>query len=168
MSNNKRIILFSQLQAGSLPYLSRETYDYLNTDQKALEICVETTNHMQASLKAFKKGITAFTGLDDHISFVTLRDPGQINQWFHSQSEVSIVTKSGKISITPQNYINLMESLQPDIFHMLCDGDTSENCSKKRVQNATKRSAAFFVDCMEQLKVSESLKKSMVIGMRLI
>lgn len=153
------------LQAGSIPHLSREVYDCLNVDQKALEITVETTNQMHASLKAFKKGITAFTGLADHISFVTLRDPGTVNQWFHSQTEVSIVSRSGKMSLTPQGYVELMESLQPDIFHTLCDGDTSENCAKKRVQNATRRTATFFAACMEQVKTSEALGKSMVIGM---
>lgn len=119
---------------------------------------------MERSLKLFKKGIAAFAGLEDHISFVTLRDPGTTNQWFHSQTDVSLVSKKGKIAVSPQQFVNVMEALQPDIFHTLCDGDTSDGCSKKRVINAVSRTQRFFEECLEGLKSSEVLKKAMLIG----
>lgn len=151
-------------QAGSIPHLSKEVYDYLQNEQKALEICVETTFAMEQSLKVFKKGIAAFAGLDDHISFITLRDPGSTNKWFHSQTDVSLISKKGKISMSPPQFVNLMEAMQPDIFHTLCDGDTSDGCSKKRIINAVNRTQRFFQECLEGLKSSEVLKKAMLIG----
>lgn len=154
----------SNQQAGSLPHLSREVYDYLNNDQKAIQVPLENTIHMASSLRAFKKGLAAFTALDDHITFATLRDTGIQYQWFHSQSDVSIITKSGKVSLTPDQYMDAMEALQPDIFHTLCDGDTSDGCAKKRILNAVHRTGKFFEGCIERYNTSEVLNKSLLIG----
>lgn len=119
---------------------------------------------MAESLKTFQKGISAFTGLDDHITFVTLRDSGITNQWFHSRTDVALFSKKGKISVSPQQFVSLLEGLRPDIFHTLCDGDTSEGCAKKRVFNAVERTKSFFEECLKISATSEVLKETILIG----
>lgn len=147
-----------------MPHLSREVYDYLNNQQKALEFSVENTVHMNDSLRAYKRGLASFSAFDDHITFATLRDTGTIYKWFHSQEDVSIITKAGKIALNAQQYMDTIELIKPDIFHTLCDGDTSENCAKKRIHNAANRTRTFLEACVERFKTSEALKDSLLIG----
>lgn len=119
---------------------------------------------MEESLKEFRNGITKFAGLDGMVSFVTLKDPGTSNPSFHSKTDISIMSKSGKASVTAQKYMDLMECFQPDIFHTLCDGDTNMSSGKKRVINAVNRTESFFDECLERYKQSDVLRNSLLIG----
>lgn len=130
-----------------------------------IEISLENTNHMEEAVKLFGKGIAAFAGLEHALSVVTLKDPAVSNPSYHNRESISIIPRGGKTTITPEKYMDFIENFQPDIFHALSDGDTSESCAKKRIINAIDRTEYFFDKCLERYKNSPILTNSMLLGM---
>lgn len=153
------------MQVGSVPHISREVFDLLTTEQQGIQVSVETTSALADAVNQFQKGIAAFAALDHTFSFVTLKDSGTVNTSpQHSRNSVEIATRAGKTSITPQKYIEIVESFKPDIFHALCDGDTNETSAIKRIFNAVTRTDTFFKECAELYKQSTILTDTMFIG----
>lgn len=152
------------MQAASVPHIGREVFDMFLTEKQGVSISIETTSLMHEAIKVFQKGITAFAGLEHTMSLVTLKDTGVSSTAYYNRDSVSIATRSGKEIITPQKYMDLIEMFKPDMFHTLCDGDTSESCGNKRIYNAVNRTESFFHQCVEWYKASTSLSDSMLIG----
>lgn len=119
---------------------------------------------MQEAAAQFQKGIASFAGFDNAITFVTLTDPAISNTSFNTKSSVSILPRTGKVSVTSELYMKYIESFKPDLFHTLCDGDTSDGCSRKRLLNANNRTQVYFRECLEHYQKSEQLTNSMLIG----
>lgn len=137
----------------------------LTTEQQGIQVSVETTSALTEAVSQFQKGIAAFAALEHTFSFVTLKDTGLVNTSpQHSRNAVEISTRAGKSSITPQKYIEIVESFQPDIFHALCDGDTSETSAIKRLFNAVTRTDTFFKECAALYKQSTILAEAMFIA----
>lgn len=129
-----------------------------------MEIPIENTHQMLEATTQFQKGIASFAGLENTISFATLKDPAVTNTSFHTKTAVSILPRTGKVAMTSDSYMKYIESFKPDIFHTLSDGDTNENCGKKRIINANNRSEIFFKECLEYYQNCSNLSESMLIG----
>lgn len=129
---------------------------------------IGTTSALAEVVNQFQKGIAAFAGLDHTFSFVTLKDTGTITESHYSRESINIITRNGKISFTPENYMKIIESFKPDFFHTLCDGDTNDESGNKRIYNAVNRTYAFFKKCAELYKASATLADSIFVGKRLI
>lgn len=157
----------SILQAASIPFLSREVFSYLSIDNLAFEIPIETTHHMQKSLCAHRHGIVSFASLDSNgLSVATVKNTGEISpSGHHERDKLSLFTKSGRKTISPDEYMDLIESHRPDIFHTLCDGDTNAECSKKRVLKSVERTESFFEICLKRYQANDTLQKAILIGM---
>lgn len=69
----KTPLLLLSTKGGSLPFLSRETFETLNIPRAAIQINLSNTVSMENALKVFKKGISEFGGLGDCLTFVTLK-----------------------------------------------------------------------------------------------
>lgn len=76
----------------------------LTTEKQGIQVSIETTKSVEEALKQFQKGITAFAGLDHTFSLVTLKDTGATTVSHYSRNTVAILTRAGKISITPEKY----------------------------------------------------------------
>lgn len=137
----------------------------LTTEQQAIQISVETTSALADAVQQFQKGIAAFAALDHTVSFVTLKDTGTVNASPHlSRNSVEISTRAGKSLITPQKYMDIIESFRPDIFHALCDGGTNETSAVKRIFNSVTRTDTFFKECAALYKQSTILADTMFIA----
>lgn len=137
----------------------------LTTEQQAIQISVETTSALADAVQQFQKGIAAFAALDHTVSFVTLKDTGTVNASpQHSRNSVEISTRAGKSLITPQKYMDIIESFRPDIFHALCDGGTNETSAVKRIFNSVTRTDTFFRECAALYKQSTILADTMFIA----
>lgn len=147
-----------------MPHIGREAFDMITEGKQGISISIETTSLMADALKVFQKGIASFAGLDHTFSLVTLKDSGHTNPSYYNRDSVAILTRSGKETITPEKYMDLIESFKPDFFHVLCDGDTPESCGNKRIFNAVNRTECFFNQCVERYKASPSLVSSTLIG----
>lgn len=140
-------------------------FDLLTTEQQGIQISVETTSALADAVNQFQKGVAAFAALEHSFNFVTLKDTGAVNvSPQHSRNSVEISTRAGKSSITPQKYIEIIESFRPDIFHALCDGDTNETSAVKRVFNSVTRTDTFFKECATLYKQSTVLADTMFIA----
>lgn len=144
--------------------MSRETFDLITNEKQGIQVSVETTSSLGEVVNLSKKGITAFSALDHTFSFVTLKDTGATTIAQYSRSSVVITSRAGKIPIAPDDYMDLIESFKPDIFHTLCDGDTQEDCGNKRMINAVNRTESFFGTCAAIYETKSSLAESMLIG----
>lgn len=147
-----------------MPHISREVFDMISTDQQAIQYSMETTYFMTDGVKSHQKGISSFVGLDNTLSFLSLRDTGSTKPPHFSRDSVAIITRNGKITITPEKYMEIVSTFKPDLFHTLCDGETNEQSGNKRNFNAVYRSKAFFQQCADRYKASASLSDSLLLG----
>jgi len=51
--------------------------------------------------------------------------------------------------------MDIIEAFQPDMYQVLCDGDTDSMSSKRRVQKSIDRSFTFFERCIKRHEKSE-------------
>jgi queuine/archaeosine tRNA-ribosyltransferase len=51
--------------------------------------------------------------------------------------------------------MDIIEAFQPDMYQVLCDGDTNTTSSKRRVQKSIDRSITFFERCLKRHEKSE-------------
>lgn len=120
---------------------------------------------MEEAVKEYKKGIGSFAGLNNFLSFFTLKDPSETApSGFHEKESVPIFTRAGKVNTTAERYMDVVEAFQPDFYHNLCDGDTRIDSATKRVLRSFERTNEFLKKCIERHRTSENLKNSMFIG----
>lgn len=121
---------------------------------------------MEDALKVFeKKTLSEFVGLKECLTFITLKNSSESSHaGSHEKGSVPIFKKSGKLNITSQRYMNLIEAFKPDFFTILADGDTNENSSKKRVTKSVERSQEFFEECLLVRNSSKSLQEIFMIA----
>lgn len=46
--------------------------------------------------------------------------------------------------------MDMMEAFRPDMYHVLCDGDTSVESSRKRAHKAVDVTTKMFTECLER------------------
>lgn len=134
---------------------------------QTIELSIETTYHMENALSIYKKGIASFANFNANtLTYITVKNVGEISpSGHHEKDKLSLFTKAGRRILSPDDYMNQIELHQPDIFHTLCDGDTNQNCSKKRIIKSVERSENFFEACLKRYRTSDILKNSMLIGL---
>uniref|UniRef100_A0A336M3I6 Queuine tRNA-ribosyltransferase accessory subunit 2 n=1 Tax=Culicoides sonorensis TaxID=179676 RepID=A0A336M3I6_CULSO len=153
-------------RGASFPHMSREVLELSNFDiNLPIQIPLTSTFHMHEALKVLKQPITSFSALPERPSFIVFNDPAEETRTGHNDKEsMALFTRNGKVPITCEKYMEIVETFQPDFFHVLCDGVTPHDCSKKRVIKAVDKSMKFFDDCLEKFKKSEQLKQSFLIA----
>lgn len=161
-------ILLQHTKSAIIPYLSKEVFNYITTEPQAYSICVDSTIHMSDALSQQQKGISSFSGLGSNcITFLAVKNPSEVcKPGYHEKDLVSIFTRTGRKTISANQYMDLVHSHQPDIFLALCDGDTNESSSNKRTIKSAERTKEFFDHCLERYRNSGELKNhSMFVGM---
>lgn len=120
---------------------------------------------MKNAVNFSKKNIAAYAGLaDDNLICMSVKNSAEIcTTGHHEKGSLPIFTRTGRKNITPEEYMDIVEACQPDMFHALCDGDTQEHCSNKRAIKAVERTDNFSKCCIERHKNSDRLKNSMLI-----
>jgi queuine tRNA-ribosyltransferase subunit QTRTD1 len=119
---------------------------------------------MANALKLYKKGISEFIGLKDCLTFVTIKNSSeQTISGHHEKGSLPIYKKSGKMFVTPEDYMTFVKVSMPDFFVTLADGDTWMECSKKRTIKSNERSNEMFDDCIKYQQ-DFSVDESKMIG----
>lgn len=124
---------------------------------------------MNEALSQYKKGITAYSGLgSDCISFLTIKNPSEVykvSDHGDPKDKLSIYTRTGKRTISVDQYMDLVNSHRPDIFHAFCDGDTNADSTNRRMIKSAERTKVFFKGCLERYQNSTELKsQSLFVG----
>ncbi|KAJ6636688.1 Queuine tRNA-ribosyltransferase accessory subunit 2 [Pseudolycoriella hygida] len=155
-------MLLQYTKCAIVPYLSKEVFNYVTTDAQGYSICLDTTINMVDALSAYRKGIASFSGIgSDGISFLTIKNPTVVNKTADhgdTKDTMSIYARSGRKIISANQYMDLVSSHHPDVFHSLCDGETNATSSKRRIMKSMDRSKAFLEICLQRYRQSESLK----------
>jgi queuine tRNA-ribosyltransferase subunit QTRTD1 len=115
---------------------------------------------MEKPLTLYQKGISEFIGLKEALTWITIRNASDSlpNGNYHEKGSVAIFNKSGRMNITPERFMNVVNVASPDLFFTLSDGDTPKDCSKKRVVKAVERTEEMFEECLKHFDKSKSAK----------
>lgn len=141
----------------------------MTTETQAYSICLDSTINMNEALAEYKKGIASFAGIgSDGISFLTFKNPSEVfkaaDHGDHKDS-VSIYTRMGRKTVSADQFMDLVDSHKPDIFHALCDGDTNADSTNRRIIKSCERTKSFFKNCLERYRKSETMKsQSLFVG----
>lgn len=124
---------------------------------------------MSQALSLHQKGITSFSGMgSDCISFLTIKNPSEVykvSDHGDPKDKLSIYTRTGKRTISADQYMDLVNSHRPDIFHALCDGDTNADSTNRRMIKSAERTKAFLNVCLERYRNSTEMKsQSLFVG----
>lgn len=154
-------LLVQTTKAGSIPYLSREVFDYITKDMPALQFSLSTINHMTESLKLFKDTLGAYMGYPECLSLLVIRDTCTATPSGHNDKDtMPLFTRRGKEMLTATSYMDAVEVLKPNIYQGLCDADTNLDSAKKRITKCVDRTTQFMDICYERHKNSTVLNKS--------
>lgn len=155
-----------------MPFLSREVFNYIPkdpTEPLAYSVSLDSCYHMLKAVAASGDGLATFASLGEAgqecLTCFTVKNPAEVCISGHHEQEVLPVwTRYGKKMITSKEYMNFVDAFVPDMFHVLCDGDTNVGSSNKRTLKSASRTEKFFDECLELYSQSERLKNSMLIG----
>lgn len=133
--------------------------------QVAISMPMVEVEQMEKPMTLFKQPLAHFIGLKECLTFVTLKNSSDFTQTSsHEKGSVPIFKKSGRINITAERYMSMIELFKPEGYTSLADGDTFESCSKKRVAKAVERSEEFLEKALAIRNASSVLKKSFMIA----
>lgn len=155
-----------------MPFLSREVFGYIPKDQSeslAYSVSLDSCYHMLKAVAASGNNLASFASLgncsQECITCFTVKNPAEVCISGHHEQEVLPVwTRYGKKLISAKEYMDFVDAFVPDIFHVLCDGDTNAKSSNKRALKSASRTEKFFEECLERYTQSDRLKNSMLIG----
>lgn len=151
------------------PNLSREVLELsgfnLSSDFGIL-LPVSNIEQMEAPLKVFKNGIAEFIGLNECLTMITLKNSSEFAPTgHHEKGSVPIFKKSGKLNLTPERYMNIVNISSPDFFTSLADADVWIGCPNKRLIKALDRSESFFDECLKHQNETSS-KTSLIASVQ--
>ncbi|GFG40511.1 hypothetical protein Cfor_07575 [Coptotermes formosanus] len=158
-------LLLLYTKGGSVPHLTYEVLQMVSKEQHLLHIPISTVAQCYEAVSAFKKGIADFIGLKEYLTFNSIHDPAVVTpHGFSEMDTISIWPRNGRKQLDADKYMDIIEAFQPDMYQVLCDGDTNTTSSKRRVQKSVDRSITFFERCIKRHEKSEVLKNSAVLG----
>lgn len=103
--------------------------------------------------------LSEFVGLKNCLTFVTLKNSSEFTpSGANEKGSVPIMKRTGRINITSERYMNMIEVFKPDFFTTLADGDTFEGCPKRRVAKAGDKSDTMLEECVQRRKSSKTLQ----------
>lgn len=133
---------------------------------KDFGVCLPVFNveQMEKPVKLLNKTLSEFVGLKECLTFVSLKNSAEFcPSGNHEKGTVPIFKKAGRVNISSERYMNMMETFQPDFYTTLADGDTFLNCPKKRITKSCERSEEMFNECVNLHTSSSSLKSKSVM-----
>lgn len=135
------------------PNLSREVLELsgfnLSSDFGIL-LPITNIEQMENPLKAFQNGISEFIGLKECLTMITLKNPSEFSlTGHHEKKSVPIFKRSGKLNITSERYMNIINVSNVDFYSSLADADVWNGCPNKRLIKALDRSEDMFDECMK-------------------
>lgn len=101
----------------------------------------------------------------DYINFLSIHDPAETTtSGFQQLDSISVWSRTGRSRLTANKYMELVQTFKPDLYVVLCDGDTNINSSAKRVTNAVSRSRTLLEQCLSIHQSSDILKSTGILG----
>lgn len=131
----------------------------------AVSLPIQNVEQMEKPVKLSGKSIAEFHALKECLTFVTLQNSSEFLQSRpHDKGSVAVYKRSGKVSITPNRYMEMMETFKPDFYSSIADADTYKDSAKRRVVKACDRSESMFQESLQFKTASDKLKNSFLVA----
>lgn len=134
------------------------------SETQAIHYSANTTLQFLEALNSFQNGIAAFTGLENVISYVGVRDTAAACGSSFKKDAIIMEYHGHNQTVTADKYMDFVSNAKPDIFHALCDGVTDNESANKRLFNAVTRTMAAFEICARRYQASPALSETMLLG----
>lgn len=152
--------------AGSVPHL---TYDMLHkiksVDHHPALFPLPPIASFANSVQEFGAGISTFSGMSTHPSFIRIQDPMKATpSGFNDKAGVSIWDQGGRIHLNVPSFMRIMEAFKPSCYQALCDSDTPKDATRKRLQRSVERTTSLLDQCIAAKSVSSALRDTCILG----
>ncbi|KRT81566.1 hypothetical protein AMK59_5870 [Oryctes borbonicus] len=152
-------------RGGSIPHITHEVYQICCKDPQVIQIPVVSTYQFHDVMDEYQGSISEFVGMKSCISCVTVQDPGDLTQpGHHYKDYIPLWTRSGKILLNSEKYMDIIETFKPDMYYLLSDGDTNIASAQKRVTKAVDNTINFVNKCLERHRKSDILQNAFVMA----
>lgn len=156
-------------KTGCVPNLTKETLSYL--DEHLLktttlyEIPAPSLIDFQETIQAHEGDCAELFSLPNScLTCCLVQDPiAKSGKGYNTNKSVAIWGNGGKVNLTSSSYISFIESLKPDIYESLSDGDVLPTDGRKRILKSVDRSLKFLEECLVLHKNSDKLTKSKML-----
>ncbi|XP_039287513.1 queuine tRNA-ribosyltransferase accessory subunit 2 [Nilaparvata lugens] len=158
-------VLLVNTKAGSVMHLSHEVLMKIDGLIQCLQVPLSNSAKCYEGARGFKRGIVEFAGMKGYLSYCSVHDPAEmLIKGKNEKDQISLNTCNGRIYLSVQRYMEMMEVFQPDIYEALSDSYNDSNSSNRRLCKSTANSINYFDECMSIHGKSEILKKASVFG----
>lgn len=152
-------------RGGSIPHITHEVFKIISKEPQIIQIPMVSTYHYQEVMEEYDGNISEFVGLKDCLTCVSVQDPGDLTQpGHHAKDHIPLWTRSGKVLLNAEQYMNTVEAFKPDMYYFLSDGDTNAKSATKRISKSVENTVNFFKICLDRHRKSEVLKNSFVLS----
>ncbi|XP_043287114.1 queuine tRNA-ribosyltransferase accessory subunit 2 isoform X2 [Venturia canescens] len=157
-------LLMIYTKRGSVPHLTKDVFQMVTFEQEFLMTSLSSAIPMLNSVKQ-TNSFAEFVSMKEYPFFLSIQDPAvETSRGYQEKDSIAVWTRGGRSSFNANSYMDAVEVLKPDMYIALCDGDTDENSSSKRVSKALERSKRLFIKCMKRHNSSDVLKSTAILG----
>ncbi|XP_019874111.1 queuine tRNA-ribosyltransferase accessory subunit 2 [Aethina tumida] len=154
-------MLLLHSQGGQIPHVTHEVFKLVSQDAYVLQIPLQSVHNFQETMQHYRGSISEFVGSKNSFSCITFQDPSQMTKHgHHLKTKVPLWTKNGLVHYDPTMYMKMMESVKPDMYIFLSDGDTNKASHQKRITKSVDTTIDFYKQCLEYHRKSEVLQRS--------
>ena len=154
------VCIFST-RTGCIPHLTKETFDFLNENlvSNFYQLPVPTLIDFTDAIRCGGGAAESFSLPESSLTFASLQDFScPVLSGYNTKKSVAMWRPAGKLNVTAEMYMKAIEDIQPDVYHLLADGDVVKSDSRKRVLKSMSRSLDFLEACVGFHKKSPRLK----------
>lgn len=96
---------------------------------------------------------------------MSIQDPSEETTSGHQRKNaIAVWSRNGRFDVSPERYMDIVETFKPDMYVTLADSDTDINSSNKRIFKAIERSKIQFEQCLQIHLKSDVLNKKGFLG----
>ncbi|OXU32290.1 hypothetical protein TSAR_007066 [Trichomalopsis sarcophagae] len=157
-------LLLLYTRRGSVPHLSKDVFKRLTEEQQFLLTSLPSTIFMTDFVKQFES-FNDYVSMQEYPFFLSIQDPSETtNAGYQKNQSIAVWSRNGRSTVTPDRYMNIAEIFKPDMYVTLCDGDTDQDSSSKRISKTIERSKVLFEKCLTRHLTSDILKNKGFLG----
>lgn len=158
-------LLLMYTKRGSVPHLTKDVLQMVTDERHMLFVSLPSTIRMEEVIKSVDVTFAEFVSMKEHLNFLSIQDPAEKTPSGYQQGDsISVWSRTGRISLNANKYMNLIETFQPDLYLALCDGNTDINSTNKHVVKSLNRSKTLFQQCLNRHISSDKLKSKGILG----
>ncbi|XP_015604359.1 queuine tRNA-ribosyltransferase accessory subunit 2 isoform X2 [Cephus cinctus] len=157
-------LLLIYTKRGCVPHLTKDVLKMVTTEQQFLSVSLPSTITMAEFVKQ-TPSFTDFVSMQEYPTFLSINDPAETTTSGHQEKHsISIWAKHGRHILSPDSYMDIVETFKPDMYVALCDGDTDEKSSAKRISKSIERSKTQLETCLLRHNSSNTIKSKGILG----